>query len=97
MVDANGQAIFVGEPEIVKENLGLSAGIVENQGGFMLAYLVEHRRNRIGSPIAGPRRGRVRAQHPDVGRRAGIGQQDRAGVGVTRHEMRDGGGIFDGG
>ena len=97
VMDADGQAVIIRQPQVVKENLGLGAGVVENQRRFMLPDLIKDRRNSVGRATARPRRGLGSAQHLDVRGRAGIGEKDRAGVRVTCHEMRDGGRVFDGG
>ena len=56
-MDCDRQRVFIGEPEVVEENLGLGAGVVEDQRGAVLAHLFEYRRDRIGRAATGPRRG----------------------------------------
>lgn len=90
MVDGDGQSVLVGEPELVEEDLGLRAGVVENQRRLVLAHLLQDRGDRIGGTAAGPRRGLLGAQHLDVGGGAGIGQEHFAGVGVAGHQVGDG-------
>ena len=95
MVDADGQAVVIGQPQVVKENFRLRAGVVKDQRGIVFAHLLQHRRDGIGCAAAGPWRGFFGAQHLDVGGRAGVGQQNLAGIGMAGHQMRDGGGVFD--
>ena len=97
VVDADGQAVVIGQPQIVKENLGLGAGVVENQRGVVLLDLVQNGGDCVGGPATRPRRGLIRAQHLDVGGRTGVGQQDFTRIRVTRHQVGDCGGVFDGG
>ena len=45
VVDGDRQGVFIGEPEVVKENLGLRAGVVKDQRRLVLAHLLKHRWN----------------------------------------------------
>ncbi len=95
VVDADGQIVVIGEPEVVKEDLGLRAGVVKDQRGLVAFDLVQHRRDGIGRAAARPWRQGFGHQHRDIGIGAGIGMQDRAGIGVARQEGGDGRRIFD--
>ena len=97
VVDADGQAVLVGEPEVVEEDLGLRAGVVEDERGAVATDLVEHGGDGIGGAAAGPGRAFLCFQHGDIRFGAGVGLQDVAGVGVAGEEAGDGGGVFDGG
>ena len=48
VVNADRQGLVIGEPEIVKKDLCLRPGVVENQSGFVLFDLFQNRRNGIG-------------------------------------------------
>ena len=89
LFSADGQRVFVGEPQVVKEQLGLRAGVVKDQRGLVFLHLLQHRRNGVFRAAAGPWRGLVRDQHLDIRIRAGIGQKDIAGVGMTGEQVRD--------
>ena len=95
MVDADGQGVVIGQPQVVKENLGLRTGVVKDQRGLVLADLLQHRRNGVFGATAGPWRGGVCGQHGNVGGGAGVGQQNLAGVGVAGQRVGNGGGVFD--
>ena len=56
VVDADWQAVVIGKPQFMKENLGLRTSIVKNQCGFMLCYLGHYCRYRIGCSATRPRR-----------------------------------------
>src|SRR6056297_4213690 len=62
VVDADWQALVVPEPEVVKVDLGLRAGVVEDQGGLVPLHLVEHFGNGVGPAAAGPGRGGLRGE-----------------------------------
>ena len=47
VMDADGQGVLVGEPEVVKENLGLCAGVVKDQRGLVLFHLFQNRRDAV--------------------------------------------------
>ena len=94
VMNANGQGFVIGEPEIVKEDLGLRARVVKDQRGGMLSYFVQHGTDRVFRTAASPGRGLVGGEHRDVWCRAGIGQKDFAGIGVPGEEPRDGFGIL---
>ncbi len=95
MVDGDGQAVRVGHPEITEEQFGLRAGVVEDQRDAVTAHLFQHRADGITPAAARPRGGGIGFEHCDVRVRAGIGQKDRAGIGVAGEEARDGGGILN--
>ena len=97
VMDADGQRVLIGEPEVVKEDLGLRAGVVENERGVVGLDLRQHGGDRIGGPSAGPWGRLVGGQHGDIGVWPRIGGQDRAGVGMARQKTRDGGGVIHGG
>ena len=48
VVDADGQAFLVGEPEFVKENLGLRACVVEDESGVVGFDLLQNGGDRVG-------------------------------------------------
>ena len=79
VVDANGQGVLVRQPQVMKEDLGLSAGVVEYQSGPVPAHLFEHARDRMAAAAAGPGGRLVDAQHVDIRRRARVGMNDFAG------------------
>jgi uncharacterized protein YaaQ len=53
-MDAYGQIAVIRQPQVAKENLGLRAGIVENQCRVMRADLLKHRGDRVGRAAARP-------------------------------------------
>ena len=89
MVNADWQAVFVREPQVVKENLGLRAGVVKDERRLVLLDLFQHCGNGIGRAAAGPGRSFFCAQHCDVRGRAGVGQQNFTGIWVPRQQVRD--------
>ena len=50
MVDADWQTVVIRQPEIVKENFGLRAGVVKDQRGFVFFDLLEDSRNAYFAP-----------------------------------------------
>ncbi len=96
VMNADGQTVVVRKPEVVKEEFGLRAGVVENQRGLMLLDQVQHRRDRVFGTTARPRRAFIGHQHGDVRIRPRIGQHNGARVGVARQLAGDGGGVLYG-
>ena len=90
MVDAYGQTFVIRKPEVVKEKLGLRAGVVENKCCFMCFYLFKHRRDGIGRIASCPWRWVFRYKYGNVWRRAGVGEQDVAGVRMARELLCNG-------
>ena len=95
MVDPNRQGVFIGKPQIVKENLRLGAGVVENEGRLMRTDLVEDIWNGIDRAPARPWRWIRGLEHRNIRGRARIGHQDLTRIGVARQQMRDGRRVFD--
>jgi hypothetical protein len=56
VVDADGQVFVFGQPEVVEEQLGLRAGVVEDQRGAVARDLVQDRRDGV-APAAARSRG----------------------------------------
>ncbi len=94
VVDADGQVLGVGKPEVVEEQLGLRAGVVEDEGGPVAGHFVQDRGNRVAAAAAAPRGRGFGFQHRDVGVGAGVGFEDR---GFGGEEAGEGGRVFDGG
>ena len=90
MVDADGQGVVVGKPQVVEKNLGLRAGVVKNQRCAVAAHLFQNGGDRVFRPAACPWRIVLGFQHGDIWRRTRIGVEDFARVGVAGHEPRDG-------
>ena len=90
-----GRSVVVGEPEVVKEDLGLRPRVVKDQRRLVLLDLLDDRGDRVFRAAAGPGRTFLRHEHRDVGVRAGIGVEDVAGVGVAGEAAGDAGGILD--
>ncbi len=78
-----GKTFGVFEPQVVKKNLGLRAGVMKDQGCPVPADLVQHRRDRVFRAAPGPGRALNGGQHGDIGVRARVGVQDVAGIGVA--------------
>jgi hypothetical protein len=83
VVDADGQRVLVGEPEVVEEQLGLRAGVVEDERGAVAPDLGQHVGDGVAAAAAGPGRAGLGRHHADVGVGAGFRVQDLAGVGVA--------------
>ena len=73
MVDGDRQARVIRHPEVVEEDLGLCAGVVEDQRGAMLPDGLQHRGDRVTPAAASPGGGRLDIQHRNIRDRAGIG------------------------
>ena len=95
MMDPDWQGVFVGKPQIVKENLCLGAGVVKNEGRLMRTDLVEDIWNGIDRAPARPWRWIRGLEHRNIRGRARIGHQDLTRIGVARQQMRDGRRVFD--
>ena len=80
MVDADWQIIRIREPEVVKENLGLGAGVVKDQRCVVLFDLFQNGGNGVFCAAPCPRWLFCRQQHRDVRIGTGIGIDDRARV-----------------
>ncbi len=87
VVDGDGQVFGIRKPEVTEEQLGLGAGVVEDQGGLVAVYFVQDGGDSIAATAACPRRGIVGLQHGNIGVGAGVGLQDMAGVGVAGEEF----------
>ena len=96
VVNANRQAIVVGQPQIVEKDLGLCAGVVENQRGVVLLHLLQHRRDCVFAATPGPRGLFIGHEHLDVGVWPRVGLQDRAWVWMAGELCCDGVWVFDG-
>ena len=92
VVDADGQGVVIGEPQVVEEDLGLGAGVVEDEGDAVLADLLKDRRDGVFAAAAGPGGRGVGDQHSDVGVRAGVGLKD---LSLGTEEAGEGGRVFD--
>ncbi len=97
MVDADGQIVGVGEPEVVEEDLGLCAGVVKDERRAVALHFREDFLDGIAPAAARPRRRCLGAEHGDIGIGAGIGLKNGAGRPATGHEGGKGGRVFDGG
>ena len=95
VMDRDGKAVFVGKPQIVKENLRLRAGVVKDQRGLVPLDLIKHCRDRIGGPTARPGRRIGEFQHRNIRGRAGVGQEDFAAISALRKIARKRGRVFD--
>ena len=81
VVNADRQILTIGKPKVVKEQLGLRAGVVKDDGGAVRADRLQYRRDRIAPATARPGRGRQIVQHRNVGGGAWIGGQDLRALG----------------
>jgi hypothetical protein len=97
VMDTDGQAVVICQPQVVKENLGLCAGVMKDQRRGVLTDLIKNGGDRIGRTASSPWRGLGCAEHLNIGGRTGIRQENGAGIGVARHEVGNGSGVFDGG
>ncbi len=95
VVDADRQPLVVLQPEVVEEDLGLRAGVVEDERGAMALDLVEDRGDRVASAPACPGRREIGFQNRNVGFGARIGKQHGAGVGMAGKKPRERGRILD--
>ena len=75
VVNPDGQGLFIRQPQIVKENLGLCAGVVEDQRDAVGFDLFQDCGDGVFAPTPRPRRRHIGNQHLNVRIRAGIGQQ----------------------
>ena len=75
VVNADRKCLFVRQPQIVKENLGLCAGVVKDQRDAMGFDLFQDCRDGVFAPAPRPRRRHIGNQHLNVRIRAGISQQ----------------------
>jgi hypothetical protein len=91
-----GSCSSLASQRLWKEQLGLRAGVVEDQRGAVLLDLASSTAGiAYLPPAAGPGRRLLGRQHRDVGVGAGIGLQDVARVGVAGEEAGDGLGVLD--
>ena len=98
VVERDGEALGVLGPERLEEELGLGAGVDEDEGGGGAADEVHHRGRGVARGLAGPGQRRVGLEDADEGLRARIGQEDAralAEVGGERRRVLDGGGEAD--
>ena len=79
----------------MKKDLGLCAGVVKNQSGFMLRNLFKHCLDRIGGATAGPRGRGSNIKHGDVGFWAGISVQNMTGIAARGQKLRNRLGVVD--
>ncbi len=97
VVDADGQVVIVGEPERVEEDLGLRAGVVEDERGVVARHLAQDGGDGVAPAAAGPGGRILGVQYRDVGVGAGIGVDYGAGRGMgaqaVGHALR----VLDGG
>ncbi len=76
MMQRDGQAVLVRPPQFLKQQLGLAAGIHENQRQIVgLDGRVDFR-NGVARAMAGPGQRRLRFQHADVVRRAAVDRDE---------------------
>ena len=95
VVNADGQTLIIGEPQVVKEDLGLRAGVVKNERGFVFLDLLQNGRDCVFGTTPGPGRCLFRDQHRNVGIWPGIGLDDLTGVGMAREQMRNRGRVLN--
>ena len=95
VVNTNWQIVNVGQPEVMKENLGLCAGVVKDQGGLVFPDLFQDGGDRIFGAAPGPGRVFRRYQHGNVGVRSGIGVDDCARCRVAGQFGRHVGRVLD--
>ena len=93
VVEADGQGLVVGGPEVLEEHLGLGAGVAEDDGGVGAADQVHDRRGGVGGGLAGPGRRVVGLEDRDVGVGAGVGDED---AGASAEEGGEGRRVLDG-
>ena len=95
VMNADGQGRVIRHPEAVEKQLGLGAGVVKYQRGFVAVNFLHHRINGIGRAAARPWRGLGGGQHGNIGGWPGIGVDDVAALGGRGHHGGDGGGVLD--
>ena len=95
VMDADGQRVVIGEPQVVKEDLGLRAGVVKDERGAVAAHLRQHLGDGMRRTTAGPGGRRVRLEHGDIRLGPGIGVQHRAGRAARPEKPRQRGRILD--
>ena len=93
VVDGDGQVFGIGKPEVTQEQLGLRAGVVEDEGGLVQGYFSQDGRDGIAATAACPWRDIIGIQHGNIG--VGVGLQDLALVGVAGEEVCKGGRVFN--
>ncbi|GAD54583.1 hypothetical protein MBELCI_0635 [Limimaricola cinnabarinus LL-001] len=93
MMDADRQVVLVGEPELVKEDLCLRAGVVEDKRGLVPFHLRQNLAHGIAAPRSRPWRRGLGVQHRDVGIGAGIGLDDLARLRRAGELRRQRGGV----
>ena len=91
VVDADGQIIGVGQPEVMEKQLGLSAGVVKDERGAVGFDKVKHGGDGIAATTTGPGGRGIGQQHLDIRVGAGVGLQDG---GVCAKKAGEGGGVF---
>jgi len=72
-VEADGQRLGVLGPERLEEQLGLGAGVDEDERGAVGADQLHHRAGGVAAALAGPGRRGLGLEQVDVGLGAGLG------------------------
>ena len=76
VVERDRQRLVVLRPEVLEEELGLGAGVDEDERGGGAADQVHHRGRGVGGGLAGPGRRLLGLEDRDVGLGAGVGEED---------------------
>jgi len=97
----DGQPIVVHAPQILKQHLGLAAGVDEYQRGLVALDQIVDFAERVARGMAGPRQALAGVEHLDDGRRRAAGDDDVGGFAYAaalrdqkprqRFRLRDGG------
>ena len=95
MVDSDGKALFIGQPQLVEKDLGLGPGIVKDQGRLVALDLLQNGRNGVLAATAGPWRHGIGFQHGDIGIGPRVCLQDLAGVRVPGQKTCNRGRVLD--
>ena len=74
------KAVVVHAPQILKQHLGLAAGVDEDQRGLVALDQVVDLRQRVARAVAGPGQSLARVEHLDNRRRRTAGDHDVGGL-----------------
>ena len=89
VMQRDGETIVVHAPEILKQHLGLAAGVDEDQRGLVALDQVIDFAERMARGMTGPRQPLARIEHFDDRGRSTAGQHDIGSVactGALRHQ-----------
>ena len=94
VVEGDGEGLVVLGPEVLEEDLGLGAGVDEDERGAGGADEVHDRAGGVGRGLAGPGRRFLGGEDADLGLGAGVGEEDLRALaepGGERRRVLDGG------